>query len=77
MAVFPPAQDGCEEQKAEVVPIPGECCKEKVELKGGRNLQATSQLSIDPTGFVTITSVLLQFRPSHTLSVTIKYICQA
>lgn len=62
---------------AEVMPIPGECCKAKMELRGGRSLQATLQLSIDPTGFVTITSVLLQFRPSHTLSAAIKYICQA
>lgn len=62
---------------AEDAPIPGECCKEKMELRGGGSLEATLQLSIDPTGFVTITSVLLQFRPTHTLSATIKYICQA
>lgn len=76
-AVFPTVQGRCEKQMAEDAPIPGECCKEKMELRGGGSLEATLQLSIDPTGFVTITSVLLQFRPTHTLSATIKYICQA
>lgn len=37
-AVFPPVQGRCEEQMAEDAPIPGECCKEKMELRGGRSL---------------------------------------
>jgi len=37
-AVFPTVQGRCEKQMAEDAPIPGECCKEKMELRGGGSL---------------------------------------
>lgn len=42
----------------EVTPLPGDCCKDEMELRGGGSLEATLQLSIDSTGLVTTTSVL-------------------
>lgn len=70
---FPLSWGRCEEQMIRVTPVPVGCCKEE---KGLRQL-CGSVLIPQGLSLPFLSSYLELFRPTHTLSAAIKYICQA